>query len=94
MAGAAAAEIECALAADVCAVFDAVEAPEKRLVTAQLHSAPPYFYLNPPTRQPAETPSATTTAAAAADVDAAAPAASAAPSESPPPRQTNAAQQS
>ncbi|CAM9289793.1 unnamed protein product, partial [Scytosiphon promiscuus] len=60
MAAAAAAEIECALAADVCAVFDAVDSPEKRLVAAQLHSAPPYFHLNPPTRQPAEKPSATT----------------------------------
>ncbi|CAN0358422.1 unnamed protein product, partial [Ascophyllum nodosum] len=48
---ASAAEIECALAVEACAVFDADGHP-KRLVTAQLHpSAPPYFHLNPPTRQ-------------------------------------------
>lgn len=50
------AEIELALEADVCAVFDAVDTPQKRLVTAQLHpSAPPFFFLNPPTRQPVRT---------------------------------------
>eukprot|EP00752_Nemacystus_decipiens_P012140 g10763.t1 len=47
------AEIELALTGDICAVFDAVDTPQKRLVTAQLHpSAPPFFYLNAPTRQP------------------------------------------
>eukprot|EP00903_Cladosiphon_okamuranus_P011783 g11075.t1 len=54
--GPSSAEIELALAGDVCAVFDAVDTPQKHLVTAQLHpSAPPFFFLNPPTRQPART---------------------------------------
>ncbi|CAN0380198.1 unnamed protein product, partial [Ectocarpus sp. 12 AP-2014] len=67
MKGASAAEIECAFGADVvCATFDAMDAPKQRLVTAQLHpSAPPHFFLNPPTRQGTKTPTAGTAAGGA-----------------------------
>ncbi|CBN76285.1 expressed unknown protein [Ectocarpus siliculosus] len=67
MKGASAAEIECAFGADVvCATFDAMDAPQQRLVTAQLHpSAPSHFFLNPPTRRGTKTPTAGTAAGGA-----------------------------
>ncbi|CAM9313101.1 unnamed protein product [Discosporangium mesarthrocarpum] len=46
------AEVTCALKAQPSAIFDAVPESPPQLVTAHLHpQAPPFFNLNPPTRQ-------------------------------------------